>query len=157
MRQRGPEPRVSAALGLHPRLDTAGWRACSWASSLVVCRRHSRRAPLPVCLERLQQFTAAVLLVTKVTEVSPMSLFRVPQIWRSKDLDYFTSRASLDPSDLFRSSPRTVKSEVVQARFALRRPRARPVLSACGEHWFLRKHCLLLTRNRRNLQAHNLF
>jgi hypothetical protein len=36
-----------------------------------------------------------------------MSLFRVPQIWRSKDLDYFTSRASLDPSDLFRSSPRT--------------------------------------------------
>lgn len=54
-----------------------------------------------------------------------MSLFRVPQIWRSKDLDYFTSRASLDSSDLFRSSPSTVKSEVVQERFALRRSLAR--------------------------------
>ena len=31
---------------------------------------------------------SAIARYVQVTEVSPMSLFRVPQIWRSKDLDY---------------------------------------------------------------------
>ena len=42
-------------------------------------------------LEQLQFLNLSILLVTKVTEVSPISLFRVPQIWSPRPLSLFTS------------------------------------------------------------------
>ena len=60
-----------------------------------------------------------------------MSLFRVPQIWRSSDPDYKLSRASVDPSDLFCSRSSTTIERRVQGRFSTSLSQD-PVVSGCG-------------------------
>ena len=63
-----------------------------------------------------------------------MSLFRVPQIWRSSDPDYKLSRASVDPSDL---SALHCHGGEKSPRGVFQRPSRRtPSYRAAAEHGF---------------------